>query len=348
MLKGKGFGCALAAAGFICVAAPVTAQIKTDVSGYHLTKSIPLGAPDQWDYVVFDPSADRVYLAHGDRLTVVDGSDGKRVGEVTGIPGGTHGTGISPQNGRGYTDDGKAGTAVSFDLKSLVSEKAIKADGDADAIAVDPASHDIYVVSGEPGTLTVIDPKADSVITRIAIGGDLEAAVADGSGKLYVNGAERREVVRVDTQSNKVDARWPIQSCASPHGIAIDPASKRLFVSCRNSVGLILDVTDGRLVASLPIGRGTDSAAFDPKRKLFFSSNGIDGTISVIAEDGPDNFVAAGTIKTQVTARTMAIDPDTGRLYLAAADVDLKAASVNGRPHTLPGSLKLLFIDPAP
>src|ERR1700744_1833551 len=88
-----------------------------DGPAYTLAKSLPLGAPDRWDYVVFDKASGRVYVAHGDRLAVVDGKAGTLVGEVEGIPGGTHGTAIA--GGQGFTDDGKAGVAVAFDLKTL-------------------------------------------------------------------------------------------------------------------------------------------------------------------------------------------------------------------------------------
>ncbi len=76
---------------------------------YQITKAVALGAPDRWDYVVFDPPSHRVYVAHGDRITVVDGIEGSILGEVEGYPGGTHGIVIVGALGRGYTDDGRAG-----------------------------------------------------------------------------------------------------------------------------------------------------------------------------------------------------------------------------------------------
>ena len=114
----------------------------------------------------------------------------------------------------------------------------------------------------------------------------------------------------------------------------------------------MVDTTGGRVVATLPIGEGADGAAFDPARKRVFSSNG-DGTLTVISESGPDSFSVTDTVRTQVTGKTMAIDPASGRLYIAAADVDPKAPvkpgpnGRPGRPKPLPGSLKLLFLDPA-
>jgi hypothetical protein len=120
---------------------------------------------------------------------------------------------------------------------------------------------------------------------------------------------------------------------------------------------MVVDTVTGAAVATLPIGRGTDAAAFDPVRKLIFSSNGLDGTVSVIREVDARTFVPAGTIKTQLSARTMSVDPATGRLFLLAAETNpaamaaFLAAREAGRhaPSPFaPGTLKLLFFDPAP
>jgi hypothetical protein len=132
---------------------------------YRVTKAVPLGAPDGRDFVVFDPTSHKVFVAHGDRLTVVDGRTGRIIGNVEGLPGGTHGVAIVPGTGRGHTDDGDAGTAESFDLAKLTLIKAIKADADADAVVFDPTSGHLFIVDGDPGKLTVIDPRSDRCTT---------------------------------------------------------------------------------------------------------------------------------------------------------------------------------------
>lgn len=325
------------------------AQAGAQAPSYHVTKSVALGAPDRWDYVIYDKG--RVFVAHGDRLAVVDARSGTLLGNVEGIPGGTHGTVTA--DGKGYTDDGEAGQAIVFDLKTLKVEKRIKAQDDADGIAFDPSSGHVFVIEGDSKSISVIDPKSDQVIDTIHTGEGLEAAVAGGNGKLYVNGSEKKEMIRIDIASNKVDARWPLPNCTSPHGLAIDTDTHRLFVSCVNKVMTIVNADSGVVITTLPIGQGTDSAAFDPRRKLAFSSNGVDGTITVIREIDPQTFVPAGKIKTQVTGRTMDIDPKTGQLFVAAADIDPNAPvppgknGRPGRPKPLPGTLKLLLLDPA-
>jgi DNA-binding beta-propeller fold protein YncE len=340
---------ALVVASASALAAFAPLAVAADASSapdYTVTKSVPLGEPNRWDYVVFDPASHRVYVAHGDRVTVVDGRGGAILGQIEGMAGGTHGIGISTATGEGFTDDGRGGLAVVFDLETLAVKAKVPVEKDADAVAFDRASGHVFVVEGDSKKVTAVDPKTNKVVAAIDGGEGLEYAVADGRGGLYVAGEGNRDVVRIDTRTNTVTAHWPIADCASPHGAAIDAASHRLFVSCVNERLVVVDTDTGKEVAGVPIGRGTDAAGFDPKRKLVFSSNGLDGTLSVIREENPDSYVPVATVKTAASGRTMAVDPETGRIYVAAADTD-PSPTPGGRPIPRPGTLKLLFLDPA-
>src|SRR6185312_16582856 len=98
------------------IALAVVGAAPVHAAHYRLTRAVPLGAPERWDYLVYDPPSHRVYVAHGDHLTVVDGRNGRVIGQVEGMPGGTHGIAISHAAGLGYTDDGRAGEGVAFSL----------------------------------------------------------------------------------------------------------------------------------------------------------------------------------------------------------------------------------------
>jgi len=338
-------------AAFVAPTPFATAAPQTKHSIYHISKIVPLGTPDRWDYVVFDLDMDRVYVAHGDRITVVDGGSGAIIGTIDGMPGGTHGIAISSATGKGYTDDGKAGVAVEFDLKTLKVVKRIKAQIDADGIIFDPPSGHIFVIGGDSGKLTVIDPKTDAVVATVDGGGGLEFGDTGKNGKLYVDGAEKNEIVRVDTATNMVDAHWPMPTCVRPHGLAIDQVHHRLFSSCSNKVMVVMNADNGAIIATLPIGEGTDFASFDPERGLAYSSN-RDGTLSVVAEVSPDKFVSLPAIPTQLGARTMAIDPRSGRIYLVTADMTVNQSAAptdfRHRYSVNPGTVRLLFLDRAP
>ena len=338
---------ALAVCSISLLGATVGASAQTPA--YHVTKTVTLGSPERWDYLLFDPTTHDVYVSHGDRVSVVDGRTGSIIGTVEGLPGGPHGFAVSAATGKGYTPDRDAKVTAAFDLKTLKVVKRIPVDADADALALDPGSGHVFVIDGDPSKVSVIDSKSDSVIATIDVGvGKLEYAAAGGNGKLYVNGADKKEIVRIDVNSNAVDAHWPVPDCTSPHGAAYDPATHRLFTSCSNRMLVVIDTDTGAQVGSVPIGRGSDAVAFDPKRKLIFSSNGVDGTLSVIQEKDAHTFVSLGEVKTVPTARTMAIDPETGRIFLAAVDLDPSAPPpTNGRNiKAIPGTFKLIFLDP--
>lgn len=313
---------------------------------YTLSMSVLLGAPDRWDYVVFDGATDRVYVAHSDKLAVIDARTEKLVGEVQGISGGTHGTAVSLRTGQGFTDDGRSGKAVAFDLKTLRIAKEIPANVDADALALDPVTGHLFVVEGDPAALTVIDPKTDAPIATIKAGEKLEYAVADGHGSIYVAGNANGDVLKIDARSNQIAARWATPGCTSPHGIAVDVRGHRAFMGCVNGVAMVVDTNTGRTVAKLPIGRGSDAVAFDPVRRRFFSSNGADGTISAYQQVSPDRYEPLPTIQTVVSARTMSVDPATGRLFVAGADTDPNPAP-GARPRVRPGTLRLLIFKPS-
>ena len=313
---------------------------------YTLARSTPLGDPARWDYVVFNKETGRVYVAHGDKVAVVDAQSGDLVGQVEGIAGGTHGSAISAATGQGFTDDGKNGLAIVYDLKTLKITKQIPADKDADAIAVDAASGHVFVIEGDPASITVIDSKTATVAATIKVGEKMEYGAGDGHGAIFVAGEEKRDLLKIDARTNAVAARWPTPNCTSPHGLAVDAEHHRAFMGCVNKLMVVVDTKDGKVVAELPIGRGNDAVAFDPKRGRVFSSNGMDGTISVYQQVTPDKYDLLDTVTTAVSGRTMDVNPETGRLYVAAAEVD-PPAQPGGRPRPKAGTFKLMMFDPA-
>jgi len=341
----KAFGLTLAAL------AVSSAIVKAETTSPYKIEAVPLGDGERWDYVTFDPASGRAYIAHGDHVTVVDVAKSGVVGRIEALPGGSHGIGISNATGKGYTDDGKAGIVAVFDLATLKITNRIPAAPDADGIFIDPVTGHVFVINGDSGSITVIDPKTDAVVATLNIGAGLEAGVMDGSGKFYVDGAENHDIVEIDTRKNEVEAHWPMADCQKPHGIAIDPKNRRIFATCVNKVMDIVDADSGAHIGTLPIGASSDGAAFDPIRKRIFSSNG-DGTLSVFEERDAQTFVPLPTVKTAPSARTIAIDSYSGRLYLPAADIARidPPAKAGERAHTtyVPGSLRLLVLSPQP
>jgi len=339
--------CATLALASICAFSATAADAPAAL--YALEKTVPLGAGERWDYVTFDSVDQRAYVAHGDHVSVVDVTRGVVVGEIGPFPGGTHGIAVVHAVGHGYTDDGKAGTVGVFDLKSLKVIKTIPAAPDADGIILDPVSGHLFVIDGDSGVVTVIDPKTDAAIATIKVGAGLEAGDVDGKGHLYVDGVEQHDVVAIDTRTNTVISHEPATGCERPHGIAVDPEARRVFATCANKVMVAVDADKGTNVATATIGGFNDGATFDVSRKLVLSANG-DGTLTVVKEKDANTLVPLGDVKTVPSARTIAIDLATGRLFLPAADIAKiePAATPGGRMRVtfVPGSAKLLVYKP--
>jgi DNA-binding beta-propeller fold protein YncE len=349
--------CALSLALTCPVLLPGLVQAASSIK-YRLTHSVPLGAPNAWDYVLYEPLFHRVFVAHRSHLTVVDERTGHVVGEVGPIGGGAHGIAFDTKAGLGITDDGRSGQAVIFNLESLSIVKRLKIHSGADAVAFDPVSGHAFIIEGESGDIAVIDPAHEKVIAFIQIGGDLEYAVSSDDGKLYVNGVYHRQIIRIDTATNRIDAVWPIPQCRDPHGLAIDTKTHRLFSSCENRRLVVISSKDGTPVATVPIGSGSDAVRFDARRRLILSSNGRDGTLSIIREVNAETFLPLTKVTTAFSGRTMGLDPATGRVFLAAAETispyiwrEFIASAEGGHPPKSsplrPDSLMLLFFDPS-
>ena len=347
----------LVAVLFVCAAATLAQPSAAAVQpAYRLVRRVALGAPTSWDYAVFDPASHRVFIAHGDRLTVVDGRSGRVVGQVGPIRGGPHGVAFDHGAGVGITDDGRDGQAVIFSLRTLQVLARLKIQRGADAVTFDPVSGHAFVIDGDTGTVAVIDPVRRKVVTFIHLGGDLEYAVPGDNGQLYVNGVTHHEIFRIDTATNRVDATWPMPTCRSPHGLAIDTATHRLFASCENRHLVVVNAEDGAVVATLPIGAGTDADRFDPRSRVIFSSNGLSGTLSVIRELSAERYRVLPPVRTQLSGRTMALDAASGRVFIVAAHTTPQALHAflvawhsGKRPKHSPfkaHSLQLLLFDP--
>ena len=184
------------------------------------------------------------------------------------------------------------------------------------------------------------------MIGKIELGGGAEAATLNGKGTGFVNLEAAATVVSFDPSALTVKQKWPITGCEKPTGMAIDASNSRLFIGCRSKVLAVLDAESGKVITTLPIGDRVDAVVFDADNQLIFASNG-DGTVSVIRQKSPNEYESVGDIQTQRSAKTMAFDPTTKRLFLSAAEME-SAPPANGqraRMRPKPGSFAVLVVE---
>jgi DNA-binding beta-propeller fold protein YncE len=306
-----------------------------------------IGGQGQWDYVIVDPATHRIFVTRTIHTQVLDGSNGKVLGDIPGQIR-SHGVALAPSANRGFiTDGGGPGSIVVFDLKTYAIVGKLAAMPDVDGMIFDAALDRVFAVSGDGGALLTfkadIDLSSGKIDPPIALGGSPEFLASDGSGKVYVNLQDKGVVAEVDVAARKVVARWPVAPGGTPVGLSIDTERHRIFIGCRKPQTLVVMSTeDGRIVASLPIGAGVDATAFD-SGQAFASTR--DGFMTVIGEKG-GSFEVEQVVPTMTGARTMAVDASTHRIYLPTALFEAANPSAPAsRPKPKPDSFMVLEVE---
>jgi len=314
-------------------------------AGYKVETRYPVPGNGGFDYVTIDSAARRLYLSHGTQVDVVDADSGKLIGTIPDTPG-VHGIAIASEFKHGFTSNGRENKVSMFDLNTLQLINKIDVGKGPDGIYYDPETKRVFTNNHGSHDISVIDAKSGQVIGTVKIDGDGEEAVIT-DGFIYVNSEDTNEVVAFDPKSLAVKNRFPIGVAKTPTGLAYDAKNKRLFIGCRNDPKMVvMDAASGKVINSFPIGRGVDYASFDPQSKLIFFSCG-EGVLNIFHQKSADDYEDAGAVKTQPSAKTMAFDPKTRKVFLTAAEyLETPASTPGGRPQrsVKPGSFVVLVV----
>ena len=314
-------------------------------TGYHVETRYPVPGNGGFDYVFIDSAARRLYVSHGTEVNVVNPDNGKLIGTIGDTPG-VHGTAIASEFKHGFTSNGRENKVSMFDLTTLQTIKKIDVGKGPDGIYYDPATKRVFTNNHGSHDISAIDAKSGEVIGTVKAEGDGESAVV-ADGVVYLNLEDANEVITFDPKSLEVKKRFPIIGAKTPTGLAYDEKTKRLFIGCRNEPKMVvMDSASGKVIGSFPIGRGVDYAAFDPQAKLVFFSCS-EGVLSVFHEKSADDYEDSGPVKTQPSARTMAFDSKTKKIFLSAAEYnETPPTTPGGRPQRTikPGSFVVLVV----
>jgi YVTN family beta-propeller protein len=317
----------------------VTASVAC-AGEYHLLKEIPVGGDGGWDYLTVDSASQRLYVSHGTKVVVIDIAKDIVAGEITNTPG-VHGIAVAPELNRGLVTCGRENKGALVDLKTLQIISKVDTGANPDGMIFEPGQKEFYTFNGRGDSATVIDAQSGKVTATIPLGGKPEFAAVDVKAGLVFNNLEdKSELVAIDTKTHAVKSRWPIAPGEEASGMAFDEKNHHLFLGCGGSKTMVMmDSTNGKVLASVPIGDGVDANAFDPASQLAFASCG-DGTVTIAKADG-DKLTVTQTLQTQKGSRTMTIDPATHKIYLAAAKFDAPAEGQR-RGKMQAGSFKIL------
>lgn len=290
---------------------------------YRLQKKVAVGDTGAWDYLIYDETGHRVFVSRGHHVMVLDGESGATIGDIPDTQG-VHGIALAPEFGKGFTSNGQTNDVTVFDLNTLKPIQRVLTGRGPDAIIYDPSSKRVFTMNGRDNSATAIDAASGQAVGTVPLSGRPEFAVADGRGTVFVNIENKHTLTALDAQKLTVQSNWDMPGCEGPTGLSMDREHRRLFSGCDNKVLAVMNADSGMLVTTVPIGAGVDATAFDPRDQLAFSSNGEDGTLTVVHEDSPDKFQVVENVPTEAGARTMALNPSTGTVYLVTATVGPK------------------------
>ncbi|HZR18478.1 MAG TPA: hypothetical protein VFE51_14390 [Verrucomicrobiae bacterium] len=268
------------------------------------------------DYVYADSEGRRIYVPRGDQVLVFDLDTLKSAGAIPNAR--ARGVAVDPVAHHGFCS---SSPVVMWDSKTLETIKTIDVQGRPDGILFEPLTRRVYVFSHSQPNATVIDSKDGSVVGTLDLGGAPEQAASDGQGHLYVDLEDKDKIAVVDVNSLKVTAQYDLAGKGGgPGGLGLDAKNRILFAFCHEpATAVILNADDGKILATLPIGNGTDGGGFNPATMEAFSSQ-RDGTLTIIKENSPTSFEVEQTVQTKPGAKTCTLDTKNNRIVLIALE----------------------------
>lgn len=199
---------------------PVAAQVApiptpTQLPGrpFSIQKQWLIGGTGNWDYLAMDAAAQRLYIAHGRSVQVVDITSGSVVGEIQGFRQAIS-IALDETGSYGYVSDGPAGAIEVFDRRSLSVQASVPINCSPRSIAFEPRSKLVFAICGvaqplphpplprerpvQPPMRTgvshvvAIDTEQNIALADMLLPGDLRFTQADGGGTVYITAGASR------------------------------------------------------------------------------------------------------------------------------------------------------------
>jgi YVTN family beta-propeller protein len=322
----RSFACllVLAAAVLLLAGTPVLAQ-TTGVTLQKLADYPLPGDTSRYDYLSFDPTSHRMYVAHLGQgvVRVFDTQTHTFIGTVEGVPG-VHGVLAVPELGVVYASATSTNSIAVIDPQSLSVIASIPGGDYPDGLAYAPTVRKLYVSDERGGTDTVIDTANNEVVATIALGGEAGNSVFDPvSGRILVAVQTQNQLVAIDPATDTVVALHDTPGCVSPHGMVLDAERRFAFVGCQGNAKLaVMDMQTMQVTSLQPVGKTPDVLVFEPLLRLVYVA-AEDGIVSIFSEDPlkPGNVRLVTNPNAGPNAHTIGLDTETRHVYLPTANI---------------------------
>jgi hypothetical protein len=205
---------------------------------FFIKKTWFIGGVGNWDYLTMDPAAQRLFIAHGTQVQVVDVATGAVAGRIGGLRE-AHAIALDDSGEFGYVSDGPADQVKVFDRRSFQVVASIPTGPTPRALVFEPQSRLLFAICTNPlppdpasanpsshqanrpsnsaaapirnpqpalpeeikTSITVIDAQTRQPLAQILMPGRLGFARANGHGQVFINIVNRNQIARLDAES---------------------------------------------------------------------------------------------------------------------------------------------------
>jgi hypothetical protein len=233
-----------------------------------------IGGTGNWDYLTMDPQADRLYIAHGTQMQVVDTDTGSLVGTMDGFYE-VRQIVLDDTGQLGFISDGGQGKVTIFDRQTLKRVAEIEVGANPRSMVYDPLTRLLFVVRTNPPGERPSAPQPERpnppaqrgrntgrAATAPQVAGGLQPAAAAQT----VLPGDHSALTVIDTQTEQVIGEVQLTGLL---GYAVGDANGEIFVSVTNRSEVYrLDTQD---VATLMHASSVEGVAEEPVP----SANGV-------------------------------------------------------------------------
>lgn len=285
---------------------------------------IPLpGGTTRFDYQSLDPSAGRLYLSHmGDGSVVVfDTKTDKVLANVPGFPVVT-GVLVVPALKSVYASVTRNHEIGVLDTEKLVISKRIKDGKFPDGMAYSPETHKLFVSDEAGGVETVIDTQRNERVNTIQMGGEVGNTQYDPASHLiYACLQTRNELVEINPETDKIQARYALPGGEHPHGFYIGDQHGKAYIACQgDNKLLVFDMKNHSVDKVLPVADGPDVLAFDHGLQLLYVAC-ESGSVSLFrCSNG--QLKKLGDADVGANSHSVSVNSETHRAYFPLKNVN--------------------------
>src|SRR5258707_440023 len=264
------------------------------------------------------------HLAAG-QTYVIDLATNKVVATIADTPG-AEGVEYVSELKKFYTSNAGDNTIGVVDMKQMKVVKKLPTEKKPDGSVYAAPFHKLYVSDERGKAEAIVDVTKDAIIKTLHFDSETGMPQYDPvARKVYVNLQDQNIFAIIDPATDEVVGRYPVGRCKGNHGMTLDPAHHRAFLSCEeNNLMTVFDLDKNQPIAFLPMADGPDVIKFDPGLSRIYAAC-YSGAITVFHQDAPNHYTKIEDFKVQHAVHTLAVDLETHRVYTPEQEA-------NGKP----------------